>query len=277
VATLRRLVLSRNPLGIGGARTLAAGPRPPMLHTLRLADADFDEPAASLLGKIGWLGELFELDLSGNKLGRGVLAIRNVVGEGLRVLSLASVGAERTEAAALARFWPQLVILDAGGNPITDAGLERFVTMKAAPALQTLKLRDCQLAGDGLELLATRAKCPRLRALELAGNQVDAKSLELLLRSPLVANLQALDLSRCDLDGDAVGVLARTPRPPKLARLDLRANVLSAALLLELADSESLRPVSLVLDGNPWTFPAPERERLAARFGATWYQHGDDA
>ena len=42
-------------------------------------------------------------------------------------------------------------------NAITDAGLERFVTMKEAASLQLLRLRDCKLTDDGIELLEFEA------------------------------------------------------------------------------------------------------------------------
>ena len=271
--TLRWLDLSRNPLGIAGARVLAEAPKPQRLHTLLLADADFDDAAGSALGKVAWLGSLAQLDLSGNPLGRGGAALRNLEPEGLGKLSLASIKMERTEAAAIARFWPNVVHLDLGGNPFGDAGIERFATMKEASALQTLSLRDCMVGDDGLELLATRGRCPRLRGLDLAGNELTASGLAALLDAPVMRGVTSLDLSRCALDGESVATLARTPMPPSLARLNLRGNELDEKLLLALADSTTLRAVAKIeLDGNPFVFEARSRERLEQRFGAEWYR-----
>lgn len=270
--TLRRLDLSRNPLGAAAARALAEGPRPAQLHTLLLADADLDEAAGTALGKVAWLGALAQLDLSGNPLGRGAAGLRSLEGEGLRRLALASIGLERTEAALLARFWPRLVHLDVGGNPFGDAGLERFATMREAAALQVLSLHDCKLGDDGLELLAG-ARCPRLRTLDLAGNSFGPAGLAALLAAPLIGTVTSLSLARCTLGPEAIAVLARTPLPLSLARVDLRGNELGEAELLALADSPTLRTVGkLLLDGNPFVFDPRTRERLEQRFGATWYR-----
>ena len=271
--TLRRLELSRNPLGASAIRALAAAARPAQLHTLALADADLDDQAGAALAKVAWLGELTSLDLSGNILGRGCAGLRGIAGEHLRVLRLAAVGLERAEAAALARFWPRLVELDVSNNAIGDAGLERFVTMKEASALQTLALHDCKVTDDGLELLAARARCPRLRALDLAGNELGAGLLPL-LGSGFLARIETLVLARCNVPRDVVLALAKTELPPRLSQLDLRGNVLDQATLVALADSPTLRAVpTILLDGEPWAFPDAIRTKLADRFGATWYQH----
>ena len=270
--TLRRLDLSRNPLGASAIRALAAAPAPSQLHTLVLADADLDDTAGTALGKIAWLGNLAVLDLSGNMLGRGAAGLRAIVPDAVRRLGLASIGLERAEAAAIARFWPRVIDLDLSGNAFTDAGLERFATMKEAAALQRLGLRDCALTDDGLELLAA-ARCPRLRVLDLSGNRFGA-ALVPLLHAPFVRELETLDLSRCTLPMATVAALATIPMPPRLRQLNLRGHDLDEATLLALAESPSLRAVSTIeLDGNPWTFAEAARARIAARFGATWYQH----
>ncbi|HLL23570.1 MAG TPA: TIGR02996 domain-containing protein [Kofleriaceae bacterium] len=272
-STLRWLDLSRNPLGVAGARVLAQLAKPAMLHTLLLADADLDDSAANALGKLAWLGELVELDLAGNPLGRGAIALRGLAADGLRKLSLSSCAIERTEAAAIARFWPSVVHLDLAHNALTDAGIERFATMKEARLLQSLSLADCQLTADGIELLAERARCPRLRTLVLAGNQPTGPALAALLGSPLVQRLGVLDLSRCTLDDEAVTTLARTPVPSTLQRLALGGNVFDERQLLALADSPTLRSVEKIeLEGNPYGFEPRTRERLAQRFGRGWYQ-----
>jgi len=271
--TLRRLELSRNPLGASAIRTLASVARPAQLHTLALADADLDDQAGAALAKVAWLGELTSLDLSGNILGRGCAGLRGIAGEHLRVLRLAAVGLERAEAAALARFWPRLVELDISNNAIGDAGLERFVTMKEAPALQTFTLHDCKVTDDGLELLAARARCPRLRTLDLAGNELGAGLLPL-LRSRFLSRIETLVLARCNVPREVVVALANAELPPRLRRLDLRGNVLDQATLVALAESPALLAVpTILLDGEPWAFPDAIRTKLADRFGATWYQH----
>ncbi|MBX3155239.1 MAG: TIGR02996 domain-containing protein [Deltaproteobacteria bacterium] len=274
--TLRRLDLSRNPLGASAVRALAAAPPPKQLHALALADADLDETGGEALAKVSWLGRLSELDLSGNILRRGGGALRTIersrgtAPEAMRRLALASCGLERTEAVAISRFWPFLVELDLSGNPITDAGLERFAAMKPAPALQRLALRDCQLTGDGVELLA-RARTPRLRALDLSGNTLGAAVVPL-LAAPSLRALETLALRRCGVP--AIAALTRaTALPPRLATLDVREVELDEAALLALADAPHLRAIRrLRLDGNPFVFAEATRARLEQRFGPMWHQ-----
>lgn len=268
--TLRWLDLSRNPLGIAGARALCEAPPPPHLASLRIADADLDAAAANVLGKLGWLAQLVELDLSGNRITTSAAVLRNFAPERLRSLGLAATGLERSEAAVLARFWPHLVRLAIGHNTIGDAGIERFAVMKEAPRLQSLAMNECQLTDDGLELLA-RARCPRLRELSLHGNAFGARGLAAMLRAPLVSRLEVLDLSRCDLDGAAIDAIARASLP-RLVHLKLRGNELPAAALVRLAESSSLANVKIDVDGTPYAYEPAVRDRLAARFGETWYR-----
>jgi uncharacterized protein (TIGR02996 family) len=271
-STLSRLDLSRNPIGASGLRALAEGPHPAQLHTLILADADLDDQAGHLLAKIPWLGQLAILDLEGNRLARGAASLRSIAPDALRKLVLTATGLERTEAAGLARFWPHLIELELATNVLTDAGLERFVTMKEAAALQALELRDCAIGDDGIELLAQRARCPRLRRLGLADNTVRPAALEQLLRSPIADRLESLDLA-ASLDDEAALVLTRVAIPPRLRRLDLRRNELAEQTLLDLADASGLVAIRNVqLDADPWGFAQASRDRLAARFGPDWYR-----
>lgn len=273
--TLRVMDLSRNPLGKAGARILAEAAPPAQLHTLRLADVDFDDSCGAILGKTGWLGKLLELDLDGNRFGRGLAGLRDLEVDGLRVLSLRSVGMERSEAVVVSKFWPKLVHLALGNNAFGDAGIERFATTKEAPHLQSLSLWKCNLTDDGLELLA-RARCPRLRALELWGNPITGAGIAQLVAAPIMRNVGALDLRQCELDMASIAKLAATPLPKSLVTIDLRANELTPEALLVLAESKTLRSVALRLDGNPFTYEARVRERLAERFGPTWYQASDE-
>jgi hypothetical protein len=267
--TLRIVDLSRNPLGAGGARTLADAPAPKLLHTVVLADADLDDKAHAAFAKIPWLGQLLALDLSGNMLGRGAVALRAIAPERLRRLSLATTGMERADAAALARFWPQLVELALDNNPLGNAALERFAVMREATRLQTLELRDCLLTDDGLELLGN-ARCPHLRSLALAGNTF-GPGLEAFLATPACARLEVLDLARCDLAATTIAALV-DKLPPTLRSLDLRGNALAMDSLVILARAPALRGVKVRLDGQPWTFPDPIRDELAQRFGPAWYE-----
>lgn len=273
--TLRILDLSRNPLGKAGARALAEAAPPAALHTLRIADVDFDDACGPILGKARWLGKLLELDLSGNRLGRGLVGLRDLEVDGLRRLALTSAGMERSEAVVLSRLWPQLVHLAIGDNAIGDAGLERFATTREATYLRSLSLWQCNLTDDGLELLAG-ARCPRLRSLELWGNRITGAGIAQLLAAPVMQQVTALDLRHCELDARSIEALAGAAIPAALRTLDLRANELTEQALLVLADSPSLRAVERIrLDGNPFAFDARSRARLAARFGATWYQSED--
>jgi uncharacterized protein (TIGR02996 family) len=269
--SLRWLDLSRNPLGTAGARALAEAPQPAQLHTLLLADVDLEDAAAEVVGKIPWLGELSQLDLSGNPMRRGLAMLRNITGDRIRKLSLAHTGMERSEAAALGRFWARLVHLDLAGNPLGDAAIERFAGTREAAALQTLRLADCNLGDLGLELLAA-ARCPRLRVLDLAGNTIGPGAIAELLQAPCMQRVSSLDLSRCKVTGDALAVLAKTRVPPSLARLDLRGIEFTEQQLVMLADSPTLATIAKIqLEGNPFNFHPTAGEKLARRFGAGWY------
>ena len=267
--TLRSLDVSRNPLGAGGARTFADAPAPKLLHTLVLADADLDEKAHTALAKIPWLGQLLALDLSGNMLGHGAGALRAIAPDRLRRLAFASTGMDRADAAALARFWPQLVELVLDNNRLGDAALERFVVMREGARLQTLELRDCLLTDDGLELLGN-ARTPHLRSLALAGNTF-AGGLITFLSTPPCARLDSLDLARCGLTATTIAALV-AKLPPTLRSIDLRGNGLAMDSLLLVARAPALRAMRVRLDGQPWTFPDEIRDELATRFGANWYE-----
>jgi hypothetical protein len=202
------------------------------------------------------------------------VSLRTLPADHLRKLAIAAVGMQRSDAAGLARLWPQLVELDLHSNAIGDAGLERFVTMKEAAALQTLVVRDCKLGPDGLELLATRARCPRLRHLVLAGNSF-GDALAEFVRAPLARRLVTLDVSSCELGPAAIDAVA-TAELPRLRALNLRGNSLDQHQLLALARAPGLRDVTHIeLDGAPWTFATEIARELTARFGHNWQVHDD--
>ena len=255
--TLRVLDLSRNPLGAGGARTLADAPAPEQLHTLAIADTDLDDKGHAAIAKVPWLGQLLALDLSGNMLGRGSVALRAIAPDRLRRLALSSTGMERADAAALARFWPHLVELELANNPFGDAALERFAVMRDATRLQSLDLRNCALTDDGLDMLGN-ARCPQLRTL-LLGHNIFGRGLVPFLATAVCARLEVLDLSHCALPATAIDALAKAP-PPRLRELDLRGHALSVNALLALARAPALRAVKLHLQGAPWTYPDAARD-----------------
>jgi Ran GTPase-activating protein (RanGAP) involved in mRNA processing and transport len=266
--TLRVLDISRNPLGAGGARTLADAPAPKQLHTLVIADADLDEKGHAAFAKIPWLRQLLALDLAGNMLGPGAAILRALPPDRLRKLAMTATGMKRDDATALARFWPHLVELALANNPFGDVALERFAVMREATRLQALDLRECNLTDDGLELLAN-ARCPRLRTLRLGGNTF-GRGLVAFLRADVCAHLEMLDVSRCGLTPSEILELASAT--PRLREIDLRGHDLPFKTLLELARAPAWRSVRLHLNGSPWSYPDAAREELLARFGDRWYE-----
>jgi uncharacterized protein (TIGR02996 family) len=271
--TLRALDLSRNPIGPYGARTLADASRPPHLHTLAVADADLDEASNAILAKAEWLDQLAVVDASDNAFRDSPAFVRALSPDALRVLRIAAVGMRRADASALARLWPQLVELDASRNPLQDAGLERFAATREARALQRLSLAECALGDLALELLGEHARMPRLRALTLSQNELSVDGLARFLASPLARQLVELALHSCTFVEPAARAIAAAAALPRLRVLDLRGNNFGEAGLVALADAEWLRGVpTLRLTGTPWQYSPKARERLAARFGVTWYQ-----
>ena len=261
---LRHLDLARNPLGPGAARVLADSPVPDQLCSLVLADVDFDDTTP--LATIPWLGRLAVLDLSDNALGDLAAALRGL--DAIRVLSLARTGLARTGAAGLAKLWAQLVALDLSSNPLTDAGLERFASMREASKLQRLSLADCKLGDDGLELLTERGRAPRLRELELSGNAMSGAAVAKLLASRFAENVETLNLSRSGLDAS---VLVDAIVPPHLRTIRLFANKVPETTALALATSPTFQTVRVIeLEGDWHAYSVPARAQLDARFGPGW-------
>ncbi|MFT3692729.1 MAG: hypothetical protein QM831_06290 [Kofleriaceae bacterium] len=261
--TLRSLDLSRNPLGTGGARVLTEVAPPPSLHTLAIADCDFDEKAHHALAQVKWLGQLLSLDVSGNQLGKGALLLRALPPDQLRRLMLGAIGMDRADASALARFWPHLYELDLSNNPLGDAALERFAVMREGVRLQTLNLTNCNLTDDGIDLLGN-ARVPHLSALDLSRNRFGV-GLAAFVQTPACAHLQQLSIASCAVPGR---VIASLQLPPTLERLDVSGNKLDQEAIVAIARSPGLRGVrTLVVDGEPWNYPEPIRAEVMKRFG----------
>ncbi|HSK04144.1 MAG TPA: TIGR02996 domain-containing protein [Kofleriaceae bacterium] len=276
--TLRVLDLSRNPIGVGGLLAFAEAPRPPHLHTLRLADADLHADAGGILASIDWLPALLVLDLSRNELGGRAVPLGKRLaapGAATRKLSLARMGLTAAAAAALAPLWERLVHLELEDAAIGDAGLAALVT-EGASDLHTLALRGCGLTDASIALLAGRAKLPRLHALSLRDGRFSPAAIARLTASPLAHGLRSLDLRDCQLSADAAAVLADAPALAALHTLDLRDNALDEASLVRLARSPSLRAVGRIrLNGTPWELDEAARTLLEQRFGAYWYYDED--
>lgn len=277
-ATLRVLDVSRNPLGVEGLLAFAEAPRPPHLHTLRLADADLHADAGGILASIEWLPALLAFDLSRNELGgRAVPVAKRLAAPGAatRKLALSRMGLDAAGAAALAPLWERLRHLELSDEPIGDAGLAALVTDGPSP-LHTLALRGCGLTDASLALLSARAKLPRLHALSLRDGRFGPAALARLVASPLAHGLRNLDLRDCQLSADTAAVLAGAPALAGLHTLDLRDNALDEASLLRLARSPHLRAIPRIrLNGTPWELEEEARALLEQRFGVYWYYDED--
>jgi len=234
--TLRVLDLSRNPLGLEGARTLAAAARPAQLHTLGLADCDFDPESAEVLAGCAWLDQLIDLDLSDNYVSAALLPRLTA-----RVLSLANATLTGDPEGSLANLWQHAVKVDLDGQSLHG------LLPDTAPELQELSLADCELALVDLQPLLS---LPRLRALDLSGADFDQGEVAGYLASHGAGSVVALDLRRIKFGSPDLLALARSE--PLFNHVDLK------------------------LHGEPWEFPQPIREELERRLGKDWYYHHDD-
>src|SRR5262249_45825865 len=145
-STLQRLDLSHNPLGATGAWVLAEAEPPARLHTLRLADCDFDLEAGKALSTIPWLPNLLALDLSGNALELShATDLEKLASGSLRQLSLAGTYVNADAMTQLAPCLARLIVLDLSNTLIGDHGLEELLLRNSAPELQSLRLCNSQL------------------------------------------------------------------------------------------------------------------------------------
>jgi uncharacterized protein (TIGR02996 family) len=133
--------------------------------------------------------------------------------------------------------------------------------------LRSLDLERNALKADGTRLLASAAEFGRLRCLDLGHNSIGPAGARALAKSPHLTRLQDLRLNWCDLEDEGAVALAHSPTLRNLAALNLKGNRIGDAGGRALAESPHLEALEkLELQANPLS--GRTRRQLVERFGA---------
>ncbi|MES1258860.1 MAG: hypothetical protein ABUS51_10535, partial [Acidobacteriota bacterium] len=130
------------------------------LASLEKLDLQATEIGDRALEKVAQLASLRELNLSATTVADAGIAHL----AGLRKLQV--LGLRNTLVTGVTMALPSLTDLDAGGSPVSNAGLERIAKMAG---IERLSLADSEVTDAALKLLAA---LPSLRALNLSGADV---------------------------------------------------------------------------------------------------------
>jgi uncharacterized protein (TIGR02996 family) len=151
VPSLTFLRLTRNWLGVEGAKVVADAPALAGVADLDLSRCALEAPAIAELVATTRLTNLRRLDLNRNTIGPDGVALLAAAPAfaGLRAVDLHQTGADDRALPALVRgrFWPNLVELDLRENRITDAGARVLLGAGVPPDLVALRL-DGNLIGE---------------------------------------------------------------------------------------------------------------------------------
>ncbi len=207
---LRHLDLSRNRLGVEGARQLAAGVRLPALEHLDLGGRESGSPyyARPDIQPVGDdAAEAWASSDNAAKLTHLRLAATGLSSDGLAAL----MTSERLG---------ELGTLDVACNPVgswptplQDAAVWRTV--------RSLNLADCGLGDADVRSLASTASAPRLHSVSLAYNSVGSQGARALAAWALLPQLWALDLHDNVIGDDGLTDLATSGAAQRLLELDL--------------------------------------------------------
>jgi uncharacterized protein (TIGR02996 family) len=179
---LRRLDLSGNPLGDGGARYLISLSWLPSISWLGLEGTGANDESLAVFSTSPGMANLRVLRLGGNG---------SVTVKGVRAL---------VRSPHLAR----LAELDLFGVPLEGVDMEAFAGL---PRLTRLGLSETGLADDDLQALA---RCPwlaRITHLDLGENREIGDGLHWLAESPYLSPLCWLDIRNIDTDGKSRAML----------------------------------------------------------------------
>jgi uncharacterized protein (TIGR02996 family) len=275
LAGLRVLDVGDNNLATEALKTMLS-PRLRGLHTLSLAGNKLDAAAGKVLADWEGLESVRFLDLSGNRIGDGLLPLLSsprlgpLVSLGLRKCGIGPTGAGAlAAAAALSR----LARLDLSENPLGTTGL---TALCRSPTLANLM--DLSLSRTGLDTgcgsILARAEWHWLARLDLSHHkELPAGNWQALTGAGWLRRLRELDLSKtsfadaevralveaapgnlCDLilvasgaGDEAAAALAGWPGLARLSRLDLTHAQVDHAGLRALASSQYLRRPGVVL------------------------------
>lgn len=195
--TLRSLSLRDEPLGLSGARALAASPDLASLEELSLGSCEVPEKGLAALAGSTSLESLERLGLS-NVNAKALAAMLQAWQLG-RVRELTLLGALRAEGARL------------------------LAGSKVLPRLESLSLRAASLRDEGVAELA-RGEAPALRRVDLGGNGLGPEGLEALSEGALLSGVRELDLANNKCGGEGGKALAKGPWLAHLRKLHLYYN-----------------------------------------------------
>ncbi|XP_050984010.1 NACHT, LRR and PYD domains-containing protein 12 isoform X1 [Labeo rohita] len=257
---LRQLDLTRNKLGDSGVTLLSAGLEDTHcnLEKLRLSYCGITDKGCAALASALRSNPLHlrQLDLSGNKLGKSVNLLSDVLLPycTLEILRLSDCGITDEGFAALAsdlRSNPShLRQLDLIGNKLGNSGVALLSAVLEDPhcKMEKLWLCNCGVTNEGCAALASalRSNPSYLKHLDLTGNKLQDTGLMFIcsvLEDPH-CKLETLWLSYCGVTDEGCAALASALRsnPSQLTELNLSWNKLedSGVMLLSavLEDSQ---------------------------------------
>jgi uncharacterized protein (TIGR02996 family) len=278
---LRGLVdldLKSTSLGPAAVREMA-GLRWPRLRKLRVSRNKGRAQLLQALARAPWLGQLTDLDLSGNYIGEDELVALAREGDlgRLEALDLSALYFASTGGASFARFLshPRLGRLRRLVLGNLSLGTDHLAALASAPSLTDLtdlSLTGCGLDASGVYALASARQLGRLATLDLSMSLRDDDSLRVLaearglpalttlrlgdgyyavgrataagladlLHGPFVGRLRRLAVSWRQLAGGLVPALLSSPHLSGLVELDLGWCGLAADALRPLAEGAGL-------------------------------------
>jgi uncharacterized protein (TIGR02996 family) len=199
---LRALDLSDNKIDTDGLQILLSS-RWRGLHTLSLANNRLDADAGKVLADWPGLESVRFLDLSGNRIGKGVQALLSSPHLGaLSSLALCKCGITAECARTLAddAGLAHLTRLDLSENPLGKAGLTWLCRSTILVNLMDLSLRRTEL-DKGCGALLAKAEWSYLARLDLSKQpRLPASEWQALSRAGWLRRLRELDLSHTTID-----------------------------------------------------------------------------
>lgn len=239
---LKHLIVWGMPLGVRAMKALVKSPLSERLEALDLNDCRLHDDAVSALVQ-GRFERLERLDLRcshigaqrAHELGRAHLPeLKELMLTECR-LNASAFGAWLDAGAAQ---WQGLYSLGLGGNPLTDASMERLESVNW-PQLHQLLLWDVGMTQEGAHSLARYPGLGRVAELNLNRNRLGALGLERLLHTQPLERLRVLKLCSNQI-GDAGLKIIEALGPGRLSALNLSDNEFDERALAQFLSSDHL-------------------------------------
>jgi uncharacterized protein (TIGR02996 family) len=234
----------------------------PIMKTVRRFEFNTDKDSRKRMKDKGfqylvhspYLGQLEEVNLSGNKIGDKGFAHflhgctwknlksfdfseNEVSDNGLRFLAQAPMG--------------RLIQMSARDNPIQGSGLAIFLSSPVGKRIQRLDCRNCQIDNAGLTAIAAMEGPRELRNVRFNNNQFTYQGFKKLMQSPIVSKITQFRLSENRIGDSGAIALAESEYLSNLHELYMGNCQLTDRGLIALANSPHLRKIRhLELDSN---------------------------